>query len=290
MTELPPHDSAALPPTRRVQGRPRIARPRALRGGPERQRPDEHASDTQSPESAASARTAALVEWHTMTGPERGAAWADLRAWVTWLHDRYELGIEQRLPRCWAQHPGLIEELWALKAWRDEIYTASQPTGQAARYWHAELRNLVHAAGTFYAAGCRAGHRGATTTAADDPELQQRWADADAMAGIPVGMWTGSTPADTALTISDTTMKDALAEQLARPLSTSIPEYVHYDGSWWVTDGQHSWVRVTEEAFATKLDASKAAMAEAAAAAQRRASVEAILRGDDHADEHEPRN
>jgi len=57
-----------------------------------------------------------LAEWHEMTAGERQAAWNQLRAWVTWLHDRYELGTEERLPRCWAEHPGLIEELWALKA------------------------------------------------------------------------------------------------------------------------------------------------------------------------------
>ena len=67
----------------------------------------------------------------------------ELRAWVTWLHDRYELSVEDRLPRCWASHPGLIEELSALKAWREEIYASSQPSGQAARYWHAELRQVT---------------------------------------------------------------------------------------------------------------------------------------------------
>ena len=93
---------------------------------------------------------------------------------MTWLHDRYELGVEERLPHCWAQHPGLIEELWALKAWREEIYDAARPSAQAARYWHAELRQTMHAAITFYAAGCRAGHRGADGLAADDTDLQRQ--------------------------------------------------------------------------------------------------------------------
>jgi hypothetical protein len=47
----------------------------------------------------------ALAEWHDMT-PGQQAAWAELRAWVAWLHDRYELGTEDRLPRCWPRHPG----------------------------------------------------------------------------------------------------------------------------------------------------------------------------------------
>jgi hypothetical protein len=93
-----------------------------------------------------------LAEWHHMSPGERHVAWSQLRAWVTWLHDRYELGIDDRLPRCWPQHPGLVEELWALKAWREEIYEASQPSGQAARYWHTELRQVIHAATNFYAA------------------------------------------------------------------------------------------------------------------------------------------
>jgi hypothetical protein len=31
---------------------------------------------------------------------------ADLVAAEACLHDRYELSVEDRLPRCWAQHPG----------------------------------------------------------------------------------------------------------------------------------------------------------------------------------------
>ena len=70
----------------------------------------------------------------------------------------------------WARHPGLVEELWALRAWRLEVYSGGQPAGQAARYWHTELRQLVQAAVPMYAAGCRTGHRGASMLAADDPE------------------------------------------------------------------------------------------------------------------------
>jgi hypothetical protein len=82
----------------------------------------------------------ALAEWHDMTPGQQQVAWAELRAWVAWLYDRYELGTEDRLPRCWPRHPGLVEELWALRAWRLEVYSGGQPSGQAARYWHTELR------------------------------------------------------------------------------------------------------------------------------------------------------
>lgn len=58
-------------------------------------------------------------------------------------HDRYELALDSRLPDCWAEHPGLIEELWALMLWRQEIYSVEQPSGQATRYWHTELRTVI---------------------------------------------------------------------------------------------------------------------------------------------------
>jgi hypothetical protein len=126
-----------------------------------------------------------LVEWHDMTPGEETAAWAELRAWVAWLHDRYELSVEDRLPRCWPRHPGLIEELSALKAWREEIYRGGQQSGQAARYWHAELRQVLHAAATQYALGCRTGHRGAVRLSVDDPALLADWAAAHPLTGIP---------------------------------------------------------------------------------------------------------
>ena len=131
----------------------------------------------------AAART--LAEWHDLTPGEQAAHWAVLRAWVTWLYDRYELSVEDRLPRCWPRHPGLVEELDALKAWREEIYSGSQPSGQAARYWHAELRQVLHAATTQYALGCRTGHRGTVRLAAEDPALLQEWAAAHPLAGVP---------------------------------------------------------------------------------------------------------
>ena len=54
-----------------------------------------------------------LAEWHEMTPGQVAAEWAGLLAWVAWLRGRYELTVEERLPRCWALHPGLIEELSA---------------------------------------------------------------------------------------------------------------------------------------------------------------------------------
>lgn len=95
-------------------------------------------------------------------------AWQELVDWVIWLHDAYELSTEDRLPECWPQHPGLVRELAALRAWRLEIYTpptdpaTGKPlpawgNGGSARAWHSELRNVVQAALTFYARSCRVG-------------------------------------------------------------------------------------------------------------------------------------
>lgn len=162
---------------------------RLLRRGPRIQpprsrRPRAESAAAGSPDSTASAARP-VTEWHNMTPGEQTAAWAELRAWVTWLHDRYELSVEDRLPRCWARHPGLVEELCALKAWREEIYCGSQPSGQAARYWHAELRQVLHAAATQYALGCRTGHRASVRLAVEDPVLLQEWAAAYPLAGVP---------------------------------------------------------------------------------------------------------
>jgi hypothetical protein len=127
-----------------------------------------------------------LAEWHEMTPGQLAAEWSGLRAWVAWLHGRYELAVEERLPRCWARHPGLIEELSALRAWRAEIYASGQPgTGQAALYRHSELRRVISAATTVYAAGCRTGHRGAPGLAGTQRGMPGERGASGPLAGVP---------------------------------------------------------------------------------------------------------
>jgi len=46
------------------------------------------------------AQHAGISEWHAMDPAQRQAAWPQLVSWVIWLHDRYELSVETRLPRC----------------------------------------------------------------------------------------------------------------------------------------------------------------------------------------------
>ena len=184
----------------------------------------------------------ALAEWHDMTPGQQQAAWAELRAWVAWLHDRYELGTEDRLPRCWARHPGLVEELRALRAWRLEIYSGRQPSGQAARYWHAELRQLVHSAVPMYAAGCRTGHKAAATLMASDPELAEEWAHASPLAGTPAI----DIAAGQARLAGECLTSVAVAAAFDSGDASAVPllrDYIFYAGAWWVP-ASSGWVKV----------------------------------------------
>jgi hypothetical protein len=185
-----------------------------------------------------------LPDWDTLAGPARHAAWADLAAWVTWLHDRYELSVEERLPHCWASHPGLIEELSALRAWRLEIWNAAQPSGQAARYWHAEMRQTITAALTFYAAGCRAGHRDAEPAA---PELRRRWA------ATPPGSPGPAPPGNAGRYLTGTAMTAHVSAGRAAALSETVTGYLHHDQSWW-TQAPGGWQRVADPSAAALLD------------------------------------
>lgn len=209
----------------------RWIRPRALR------------SETTEPAAPAVPDPGRFVEWHDMSPGEQTVAWARLRAWVTWLTDRYELTVENRVPRCWAQHPGLVEELWSLMTWRLEVYGGSQPQpGQASRYWHAELRQVLNAATTMYAAGCRAGHRGATVVVADDPELQDMWARSNLMAGTP-GVETAAGLARRAGTLASPEYMAAAVDQGTAVHITGLRDYLYCDGAWWVP-ASAGWVQV----------------------------------------------
>ena len=202
------------------------------------------ASAAQAPgESAAQADAGTLTEWHEMTPGQQLTAWAALRAWVTWLCDRYELTVEDRLPACWAQHPGLVEELWALRAWRTEIYGGAQPSaGQAARYWHAELERVLHAATTRYAAGCRAGHRGAPHLVSGDQQLQEEWARSDHLAGTPAADVAAGRARGSGGWVSPEEMAAAFdfGEAAAVP---GLRDYLYRGGAWWIP-ASSGWIQV----------------------------------------------
>jgi hypothetical protein len=221
------------------------------------------------------ATEAVIREWHAMTPTDRKAAWVELVEWVIWLHDRYELAAEHRLPHCWPRHPGLIEELAALKAWRTEIYTADEPAGQAARYWHAELRHVIHAATTGYAAGCRAGHKTPATLAAADEPLRAVWLAADPLAGVPAKLLATSPTTRTRhhgdQRVGDVMIHDALERGDAQPLGQQVHDFVHYQDRWWTAHPDGGWTPVTDPVFTTELDqaADRMAAADRAVAAER---------------------
>lgn len=225
---------------------------RELRAGPRGERwirPRRQRRDTTMTEAAPATEPGRFTEWHDMSPGEQLTAWAQLRAWVTWLTDRYELTVEDRLPRCWAQHPGLVEELWALRAWRLEIYGGGQlAPGQAARYWHAELRQVLHAAATVYAAGCRAGHRSASVVVSGDPALQETWAQSNLMAGTP-GVETAAGWARRAGTLASPERMAAEFDSGTAVQVAGMRDYLYCDGAWWVPSSA-GWLQVPVPASA----------------------------------------
>jgi hypothetical protein len=125
----------------------------------------------------------------------------------------------------------LVEELFALKAWRQEIYGGGQQTGQAARYWHAELRQVLHAAATQYALGCRTGHRAAGRLATEDPALLEEWAAAYPLAGVPgIDLAAGTARRAGTLTASST-IGAALDDGTAMP-APGFRDTIFCQGRW----------------------------------------------------------
>lgn len=252
-------------PTPRARGRRRVIG-RALR----QPRPAD-ASMPLAPEASESADVP-LSEWHDLSPAERQREWRELVAWVEWLHDRYELSIAGRLPGCWPHHPGLIEELRALKTWREQIYTSASPSGQAARAWHNELRSLAASLSGFYATGCRArtDHRAPQALQAANPDATQQWLNADPNAGIPAHLLAPGWTTDAATEGDHMIGHDQMQQQLNDGTATALEgagEYVHHGACWWAAtpDG---WLKITDPAVAAELDSAQARLADLAEAAE----------------------
>lgn len=176
-----------------------------------------------------------LREWHTLNRHDRAAAWSELVLWTTWLYDRYGLGTDWRLPDCWPEHPGIIEELWLLKTWREEIYDGGSeiPLNQQAGAWHAHLQAFTHAVKTFYAPGCRSGHKSAAE-AAWNGRLQREWIQGDPAAGIPLPyLLHPGVPVTEALTIDADAMDIAFTTGHAERRLPALPDFCVYDSRWW---------------------------------------------------------
>lgn len=201
---------------------------------------------------------AVLSEWHAMTEPEYTLAWQQLRDWTAWLVGRYRLVLEDRLPGCWPRHPELIEELWALRAWRAEAY-GSEGTGQSAVYWHQALVAFLGHVSIWWAGGCRAGHTNPDTDLR--PEQIGGWADADPLAGVSGPLRPTSSQRDVIampeLNVVTAAQMRALTDAgLARPHDPNIVAFTHYDGSWWAfgprdgDDGEAMWFRADDRDLA----------------------------------------
>lgn len=200
----------------------------------ERQRERERELEQERDQAAASDRPR-LREWHSLSRAERATAWNELVLWTTWLYDRYGLGAEHRLPDCWHKHPGMIEELWLLKTWREEIYDGASviPLNQQAAGWHAHLENFIKAVKTFYAPGCRSGHKSPSETAWNGP-LHKEWVEADPAAGIPLPyLLHPGVAVNEALTIAADDMELAFASGHAERRLPTLPDFCVYDGKWW---------------------------------------------------------
>lgn len=207
-----------------------------------------------------------IREWHTMTAGERAAEWQALVGWVVWIHDLYELSRTERLPRCWPQHPGLVEELRSLKAWREHIYdtpgTAATP--HTARSWHGELRQSIAAATGFWAPGCRVGHQGTDLLATTQPLLPAQWAKH----GPPVMDSAPQPEQHTNATMTAEAMHTALTDGTARRHSPGLPTAAHYDNAWWQRNDDSTWTR-DDDQHAADLERSSQQLRDADAAYDR---------------------
>jgi len=261
VARLRPGRSSQVQGRRRLPGRPRTAVPEQASPGTR------------------------LYEDHDLDATTRDQTWTELVDWVIWLHDRYELSVEERLPDCWPRHPGLVEELAALKAWRAEIYTppatnrgtagsvpraGSTPVtgnGGPARAWHTELRNVLSAAATLYAPGCRAAHRDAPRQRTGDVAARDAW-----LSARPPTVQPREAPAPTGTTrhtMSGDLMRRALTDGTARDLGDTLPGYAHHQDSWWVQEPGGTWLQITDTTLSARLDTAAVALQTADAAVTR---------------------
>jgi len=203
-----------------------------------------------------------LLEWHAMSEPDYTLAWEQLRDWTVWLVGRYRLVLEDRLPACWPQHPELIEELWALRAWRTEAY-GPKGAGQSAVYWHQALVALLGHISIWWAGGCRAGHTSPSTRLSS--EQIRSWGDADPLVGIPpplrpTSSEQGVTTMPELNVVTAGQMQALTNAGLAHPQHEKVVAFTFYDGSWWAfgppenEHGDAMWFRADDADLDTQIE------------------------------------
>jgi len=201
-------------------------------------------------------RGSGIPEWHSLSVPDRELAWERLIDWVVWLHDRYELSIEERLPPCWPDHPGIVEEVWALMIWRTEIYNrAARAVGDMAHSWHRELRAFIEVTVPFYARACRAGHRSAERLAATDRTLYEQWRARTPTKNIPLAtLMTGrprtSMKNDTWITAQAMQIAIDAGEAVELP---TVKGCLNYEEAWWQR-ARDRWIKIDDPATIASIE------------------------------------
>jgi hypothetical protein len=121
-----------------------------------------------------------VVNWRELDPADESAVWGQLRVFVDWLIDRYQL-TESLIPDCWYQHGRLVEELSALRsAWVSSF--SSLDAGYGPIGWHerfAALTSRISGEGD----SCGSGHMPVyTRKRVDDAHT---WAEWVALISVP---------------------------------------------------------------------------------------------------------
>lgn len=76
--------------------------------------------------------------WRYLTEAQQEALMTELRVWVSWLVDRYELGsTRHQVPPCWSEHPVAVEELTGLMvAWKAAYTNKNRGPSDDLLAWH----------------------------------------------------------------------------------------------------------------------------------------------------------
>jgi hypothetical protein len=94
------------------------------------------------------------IDWMTISGPARLAAWKGLATFVEQLVERY--GLQMELQPCWWQHNDAVEELTAL--WQVRLNTFQEGKGlTAAMSWQDSLSRSLGRLGPMFMS-CREYH------------------------------------------------------------------------------------------------------------------------------------
>lgn len=108
---------------------------------------------------AAPSKDAPEPHWWAQTADQD--AWVELADWVDAFITRYELG--QYLRPCWPAHPGVVEELAAMRsAWRQAALKTNAGDDDALTFWHDRVMvpTVQRLASNFYPIKlCRDGHQ-----------------------------------------------------------------------------------------------------------------------------------